>query len=103
MITSAQIRAARAALRWSVQMLATNSGVGLRTLIRFEQSDGIPPSRSETLREVQKCLERAGIEFTGTPDEWPGVRFPANLELAEKPELLDDRGAKKSAKTTPDR
>jgi transcriptional regulator with XRE-family HTH domain len=77
MITGAQIRAARAALGWSVHTLAEKSGVGVRTLARFEQGDGIPPSRSSTLRNVQRCLEAGGVQFIGSPDEWPGIRFLA--------------------------
>ena len=75
MITGAQIRAARAALNWSASKLATVSGVSQPTIQRFEQSDGIPPSRSSTLIEIQKTLEGAGIEFIGTPDEGPGIRL----------------------------
>jgi hypothetical protein len=92
-IKGAQKRAARAGLGWSFQTLANKSGVGLRTLIRFEQSDGVPPSRTGTLRGVQKCLESAGVQFIGSPDDWPGVRFQANPQpdkKQERPELIDD-------------
>jgi len=89
MITGAQIRAARAALGWTVQTLAKKSGVGLRTLIRFEQGDGIPPSRTGTLRDVQKCLESAGVQFIGSPDDWPGVRFRAKPQPDKNRDLLD--------------
>jgi len=70
-----------------VQTLAERSGVGFRTLIRFEQSDGIPPSRSGTLREVQKCLEGAGVQFIGSPDDRPGIRFPAKTNETKAKEL----------------
>lgn len=75
MITGAQIRAARAALRWSSDELALNSGLASRTIKRFEQVDGIPPSRSSNLQEVKRTLEAAGIEFIGTPDDAPGIRL----------------------------
>ncbi len=75
MITGAQIRSARAGLGWSAQTLADRAGIGLRTLLRFEQVDGVPPSRSSTLLDVQKALEAAGIEFIGTPDDGPGIRI----------------------------
>lgn len=91
MITGAQIRAARGALGWSVQTLAKNSGVGFRTLTRFERSDGVPPSRTGTLRDVQKCLETAGVQFIGSPDNWPGIRFRAQADkMQELPERLGD-------------
>jgi hypothetical protein len=35
MITGVQIRAARAALRWTIKELAEKSGLGLRTIKRF--------------------------------------------------------------------
>jgi len=75
LVTGAQIRAARAALDWSAEALASKSGVSVRTIMRFEQTDRIPPNRSSTLLEVQKALEAAGIEFIGTPDDGPGIRI----------------------------
>lgn len=75
MITGMQIRAARFALRISAQKLAELAGVSLPTVQRFEQHDGIPPSRSSTLLDVQKALEGAGIEFIGSPEDGPGIRL----------------------------
>jgi transcriptional regulator with XRE-family HTH domain len=78
MITAAQIRSARAALRWSVAELAARAGVGLQTVKRFEAADGVPPSRSSTLLEVRRALEAAGIEFVGTPEQNPGIRLKSD-------------------------
>lgn len=75
MITGLQIRAARGALGWSASQLAEKAGVALRTIARFEETDGIPPSRTNTLVDVVKTLEAAGIEFIGTPDDGPGIRL----------------------------
>ena len=75
MITSGQIRSARAALRWTSERLADEAGLALRTIKNLEQADGVPPSRSSTLIEVQKAFEAAGIEFIGTPDDAPGIRL----------------------------
>ncbi len=75
MITGAQIRSARAALRISAVALAKLAGVGEQTVKRFEQSDGVPPSRSSTLIVIKRCLEAAGIEFIGTPEDGPGIRL----------------------------
>jgi transcriptional regulator with XRE-family HTH domain len=74
-ITGTQIRAARAALRWTSEDLASQSGITSRTIKRFEQDDGIPSSRSSTLVVIQKALENAGIEFIGTPEDGPGIRL----------------------------
>jgi transcriptional regulator with XRE-family HTH domain len=75
MITGAQIRAARAAIRWSADVLSKKAGVGVQTIMRLESADGVPPGRAATLQTVQTVLEAAGIEFIGTPNDKPGVRF----------------------------
>jgi predicted transcriptional regulator len=82
MLTGSQIRAARAALNITARELAERASVSLPTIQRFEAVDGIPPSRSSTLLEVQKTLEAAGIEFVGSPADRPGIRFalPRRLE-----------------------
>lgn len=80
MITGMQIRAARSALRMSISDLAMISGVSVPTVQRFEQVDGIPPSRSSTLDAVRKALESSGIEFIGTPEDRPGIRIGRKSE-----------------------
>ena len=75
MITSAQIRSARAMLGWSRSDLSTRSGVGASALMRFESSAGVPPGNIKTIEAVQKAFEAAGIEFIGTPDNGAGVRW----------------------------
>lgn len=77
MICGTQIRSARAALRWTVARLADEAGVGVQTVIRLEAADGVPPSRSSTLVDVQRAFEAAGIEFIGAPDDGPGIRLRA--------------------------
>jgi hypothetical protein len=56
-------------------MAAEKTGVAKRTIERLEQHDGIPPSRSQTLIELQRAFESAGVEFIGTPEDGPGVRL----------------------------
>lgn len=75
MITSGQIRAARALLDWPRDALARYSGVGISALMRLESSDGVPSGNIKTFEAVQKAFEKAGIEFIGTPDDGPGVRL----------------------------
>ena len=75
MIGGAQIRAARALLGWSAAKLAEKSSVTRFTVQRLEQHDGVPPSRSQTLEEIQLAFEAAGVEFIGAPDDGPGVRL----------------------------
>ena len=75
MITSDQIRSARALLDWSRQTLSEKSGVGISALMRLESADGIPGGNIKTFEAVQNAFEKAGIQFIGTPDDGPGVRL----------------------------
>ena len=75
MITSAQIRAARAMLNWSRDELSAHSGVGISALMRLESAKGVPAGNIKTFESVQKTFEKAGIEFIGTPEDRPGIRF----------------------------
>ena len=73
MLSSNQIRAARALLGWSGTDLADLSGVGITTLRRYELQSGIPSANTSVLMMIKKTLESAGIEFTGDPLVNPGV------------------------------
>ncbi len=75
MLSSAQIRAARALLRWSASDLSQVSGVGTATLQRMEVMEGVPSGQVRTLLAIKEALEQAGVEFVGTPTENPGVRL----------------------------
>ena len=75
MLSSAQIRAARGLLKWTAAELAEQSGTNRFTIQRLEQSEGVPPSRSQTLIDIKRAFEEAGVEFIGTPDNGPGVRL----------------------------
>ena len=75
MISSSQLRAARAMLNWSASDLADKAGASRNTIQRLEQMDGVPASRTQTLMEIKRVFEEAGLEFIGTPDNGPGVRF----------------------------
>lgn len=74
MITSGQLRAARAFLKWSAATLSQKSGVGTATIQRMEVMDGVPSGNVRTLSSLQATLEAAGIEFIGSPEDSPGVR-----------------------------
>lgn len=76
MISSEQIRAAKAILRWSGEYLAERAGVSLSTIRRVESSIGIPEMQNmKTLLSIKKALEEGGVEFIGTPEDRPGVRL----------------------------
>ena len=71
---SAQIRAARALLGWSQDKLAGTAGVGLATLQRIEQNEGVVKGNFSTVLKIQNALEQAGIHFTDEAGEI-GVRL----------------------------
>ena len=75
MITAEQMRAARALLRWSAQDLADKSGIGFRTIQRFESERGIPASRTKNLEAIRRSLEQAGVVFIDQNGGGPGVRL----------------------------
>ena len=75
MISTDQVRAARALLRWSAQELADASGVGVATIRRMEVTEGVPSGQIRSLLAIQLALETAGVEFIGSPSENPGVRL----------------------------
>ena len=75
MISTEQIRAARALLRWTAQNLADVSGVGVATIRRIELMDGVPSGQVRTIEALRGALEDAGVEFIGSPSDRPGVRL----------------------------
>ena len=75
MITSEQIRAARALIKWSADDLAEAAGVGVSTIRRFESVAGVPLGQMRVIELLRNTLQAAGVEFVGTPDDRPGVRL----------------------------
>jgi transcriptional regulator with XRE-family HTH domain len=51
-------------LGWSQTELAQRAGVGLATLQRIEQNEGVVKGNFSTVIKIQRALERAGIRFT---------------------------------------
>lgn len=64
---------ARSALRWSVRELAAHSAVSASTIARAEIDPGVPNTTKANLLALKGVFEKAGIEFTGTPEDCPGV------------------------------
>jgi predicted transcriptional regulator len=73
MLYAAQIRAARALLGWKQQDLAKAAKVGLATLARIEQGQGMVQGNFSTVMKIQRALEKEGISFTENQDEGIGV------------------------------
>ena len=74
-ITGAQIRAARALLRWSAKELAKAAGIGVATVSRAEVEDGSTSLTSANLTAIRRACETAGIEFIDENGGGVGVRF----------------------------
>ncbi len=79
MITSAQMRAARALLGWDQRQLAEAAGLSLPTIQRMEASDGQVRGNVGSLMKVVDALEHAGMELVGegaaSPMGGRGVRL----------------------------
>ena len=74
-LTSAQIRAARALIRWRAQDLARKSAVGVATIRRAELVEGETAMTVANDAAVRRALESAGIEFIDENGGGPGVRL----------------------------
>jgi transcriptional regulator with XRE-family HTH domain len=74
-LTSEQIRAARALLRWEQRELAEASGVSLPSVKRLETQPGALAAQERTIAELRKALEKAGVEFIAANGGGPGVRL----------------------------
>ena len=74
-LTSAQIRAARALLRWRAQDLARKSAVGVATIRRAELVDGKTSMTTANDAAVRRALENAGVDFIDENGGGPGVRL----------------------------
>jgi transcriptional regulator with XRE-family HTH domain len=74
-ITSAQIRAARALLRWSAEDLARASAVGLTTIRRAELTESETSLTAANDLAIRRALEAAGVEFIDENGGGPGVRL----------------------------
>jgi transcriptional regulator with XRE-family HTH domain len=62
-ISSAQLRAARALLRWSALDLAEASKVSASTIRRVETIEGEIPVTAANEAALRAALESAGVEF----------------------------------------
>jgi hypothetical protein len=88
-VTGAQLRAARAFLRWTIADLAEAADIGVSTVQALEKIDGVPiikgggvePTlehrkavRNEAMTRAVRALEAAGIEFLSERGGSVGLR-----------------------------
>jgi transcriptional regulator with XRE-family HTH domain len=84
MLIPAQIRAARALLRWSAEHLAKQSALGVTTIRRAEIADSATSMTVSNDLAVRRALEAAGVEFIDENGGGAGVRLRKPLN-ASKP------------------
>lgn len=70
-MTSAQIRAGRALVNWTVRKLAEKAGIHRNTVTNIETARSL--GDDATLDAIRQALEKAGVEFTN--GKRPGVRL----------------------------
>jgi transcriptional regulator with XRE-family HTH domain len=74
-VTTRQIKAARALLGWSQADLAKRSGVSEPTVARLESMDGELGGRELTAEKIQAAIEGAGVLFIDENGGGSGVRL----------------------------
>jgi len=74
-VVSAQIRAARALLRWSAEDLALASAVGLTTIRRAELTERQTSLTAANDLAIRHALEAAGVVFIEKNGGGVGVRL----------------------------
>jgi hypothetical protein len=74
-LSGAQIRAARALLKWSAADLARQSLLGVNTVRRAEVVDERTSLTPANELAIRRALEAAGIEFIDQNGGGPGVRL----------------------------
>jgi hypothetical protein len=79
-LTSAQIRAARALLRWRAEDLARESEVGIATIRRAELREEETSMTAPNDRAIRRAFETAGVEFIDENGSGPGVRLRKSVK-----------------------
>ncbi|HEV3159922.1 MAG TPA: transcriptional regulator [Xanthobacteraceae bacterium] len=74
-LTGAQIRSARALVRWSAQDLAKHSSLGVNTIRRAEATEDVTSLTTANDLAIRRALESAGVEFIDENGGGPGVRL----------------------------
>ena len=74
-LSSCQIRAARALLRWSAEDLARESQLGVTTIRRAELAEDQTSLTAANDLAVRRALESAGVVFIDENGDGPGVRL----------------------------
>src|ERR1700752_1819268 len=99
MITSAQMRAARALLGADQRKLAELAGLSVPTIQRMEASDGVVRGNVDSLMKLIEALDLAGIELIGEGGISRGggrggrLKSPARAKALEEGSAPPERSA----------
>lgn len=74
-LTSHQIRAARALVRWSAEDLARESALSVATIRRAELMESETSMTAANDLAVRRALDAAGVQFIDENGGGPGVRL----------------------------
>jgi ribosome-binding protein aMBF1 (putative translation factor) len=74
-LAGAQIRSARALLRWSAHDLARHCSLGVNTIRRAEATDSATSLTTANDLAIRRAFELAGVDFIDENGGGPGVRL----------------------------
>lgn len=98
MITSSQMRAARAMLGIDQRQLAEMAGLSLPTIQRMEASGGQVRGIIDTLMKVVEALDAAGIEMIGENSPSTGLGRGVRLrDVSVRKQVVQPEPAEQSA------
>jgi transcriptional regulator with XRE-family HTH domain len=89
LITTRQVKAARALLGWSQSDLAHRSGVSEPTIARLESTEGELGGREGTAEKIRKSIEAAGVQFIEENGGGLGVRLRKRQKQKKENPRLD--------------
>ena len=92
MITSRQMRAARALLDIDQRQLADISGLSLPTIQRMEASEGIVRGNVDSLMKLIAAIDRAGLELIGEDAHSPGGGRGVRLKASPRKQAAGRHG-----------
>ena len=81
MITSEQLRSARALVKMEQKELAERTGISVPTIRRLEGASGILNTSAEKMYILQKTFEEEGVEFIPENGGGAGVRLRKSTDL----------------------
>jgi transcriptional regulator with XRE-family HTH domain len=89
MLSSLQLRAARALVGMDQRQLAEKSGLSVPTIQRMEASGGVIRGNVDSLMKIVAALEQSGVELIGedavSSGGGRGVRLKAPPQTAKAP------------------